>query len=41
MTCMIGILRAGGDGKTGLYSDITIFKRENIYVIEGDRLVAL
>ena len=24
MTCMIGILRAGGDGKTGLYSDIVI-----------------
>lgn len=24
MTCMIGILRAGGDGKTGLYSDIII-----------------
>ena len=24
MTCMIGVLRAGGDGKTGLYSDIVI-----------------
>lgn len=24
MTCMIGVLRAGGDGKTGLHSDIVI-----------------
>ena len=24
MTCMIGTLRAGGDGRTGLYADIVI-----------------